>query len=52
MADDFFFFFFFFLPPKEALGRVRQSQGRVAANNFAFSRKRAKTGFRVHRDPP
>ena len=30
------FFFFFFLPPKEAQGKVRQSQGRAAANNFAF----------------
>ena len=28
--------FFFFLPPKEAQGKVRQSQGRAAANNFAF----------------
>ena len=27
----------FFLPPKEAQGKVRQSQGRAAANNFAFS---------------
>ena len=27
-----------FLPPKEAQGKVRQSQGRAAANNFAFSR--------------
>ena len=29
---------FFFLPPKEAQGKVRQSQGRAAANNFAFLR--------------
>ena len=29
----------FFLPPKEAQGKVRQSQGRAVANNFA------------HRDP-
>ena len=36
-----------FLPPKEAQGKVRQSQGRAAANNFAFSR----ADFRVHRDP-
>ena len=28
----------FFLPPKEAQGKVRQSQGMGAANNFAFSR--------------
>ena len=28
-----------FLPPKEAQGKVRQSQGRAAAKNFAFSRK-------------
>ena len=37
-----------FLPPKdmkEAQGKVRQSQGRAAANSFAFSR------VRVHRDP-
>ena len=34
-----------FLPPKEAQGKVRQSQGRAATNNFA------KTDFRVHRDP-
>ena len=27
-----------FLPPKEAQGKVRQSQGRAPANNFAFSR--------------
>ena len=27
-----------FLPPKEAQGKVRQSQGRAEANNFAFSR--------------
>ena len=27
-----------FLPPKEAQGKVRQSQGRAAANSFAFSR--------------
>ena len=27
-----------FLPPKEAQGEVRQSQGRAAANNFAFLR--------------
>ena len=26
-----------FLPPKEAQGKVRQSQGRPAANIFAFS---------------
>ena len=36
-----------FLPPKEAQGRVRQSQGKAAANNFRC----AKTDFRVHRDP-
>ena len=39
---------FVFLPPKEPQGKVRQSQGRATANNFAFS----KTDFRVHRDPP
>ena len=27
-----------FLPPKEAQGKVRQSQERAAANNFAFLR--------------
>ena len=27
-----------FVPPKEAEGKVRQSQGRAAAKNFAFSR--------------
>ena len=27
-----------FLPPKEAQGEVRKSQGKAAANNFAFSR--------------
>ena len=27
-----------FLPPKEAQGKVRQSQGRAVANNFAFLR--------------
>ena len=27
-----------FLPPKEAQGKVRQSQGKAPANNFAFSR--------------
>ena len=26
-----------FLPPKEAQGKVRQSQGRDAANNIAFN---------------
>ena len=26
----------FFLPPKEAQGKVRQSQGRATANNFGF----------------
>ena len=26
-----------FLPPKEVQGKVTQSQGRAAANNFAFS---------------
>ena len=41
-----------FLPPKEAQGKVRQSQGRAPANNFAFSRQHAKTEIRVHRDPP
>ena len=40
-----------FLPPKEAQGKVRQSQGRAAANNFAFLRLRAKTDFSVHMDP-
>ena len=25
-----------FLPPKEAQGKVRQSQGMAPANNFAF----------------
>ena len=40
---------FFFLPPKEAQGKVRQGQGRAAANKFAL---RAKTDLRVHRDPP
>ena len=38
-----------FLPPKE--GKVRQSQGRAEANNFAFSHLHAKTDFRIHRDP-
>ena len=28
-----------FLPPKEVQGKVRQSQGRTAANNFALARK-------------
>ena len=41
----------FFLPPKEAQGKVRQSQGRAAANNFVFSRFRAKTDLRVHGTP-
>ena len=27
-----------FLPPKDAQGKVRQSQGRAPANNFAFLR--------------
>ena len=40
-----------FLPPKKRKVKVRQSQGRAAANNFAFSRYCAKTDFRVHRDP-
>ena len=40
-----------FLPPEEAQGKVRQSQGRAAANNFAFLHWCAKTDFRVHRDP-
>ena len=29
-----------FLPPKETQGKVRQSQERAVANNFAFSRVR------------
>ena len=28
----------FFLQPKEVQGKARQSQGRAAANNFAFLR--------------
>ena len=28
-----------FLPPKEAQGKVRQSQGKAAANNFALTRE-------------
>ena len=31
-----------FLPTKEAQGKVRRSLVRAAANNFSFSRKRAK----------
>ena len=35
------------LPPKEAQGKVRQSQGRAPANNFALSRVRVRE-FELH----